>query len=136
MKINISFCKKSVCLQRASRVKLQYLFNAKVPKSKKRQLKVHDITPEVESYTRPCPSIFMYIFYLNFKKKAKSRIKSCLNATPRVEKKKHVNQLSYTRHLRISSENVLDRLSVLRTIELNVILNNLREQLEVFKRQE
>jgi len=118
-------------------VKLQYLFNAKVPKSKKRQLKVHDITPEVESYTRPCPSIFMYIFYLNFKKKAKSRIKSCLNATPRVEKKNTlISYPTLDTSVRISSENVLDRLSVLRTIELNVILNNLREQLEVFKRQE
>lgn len=55
---------------------------------------------------------------------------------PQKLKKENVNQLSYTRHLRISSENVLDRLTVLRTIELNVILNNLREQLEVFKRQE
>ena len=55
---------------------------------------------------------------------------------PQKLKKENINQLSYTRHLRISSENVLDRLTVLRTIELNVILNNLREQLEVFKRQE
>lgn len=115
-------------------MKLQYLFNAKVPKSKKRQLKVHDITPEEESYTSPCPSMFIYNFHLNFKRKAKNCIKSCLNTTLKAEK--NVNQLSYTRHLRISSENVLDRLKVLRTIELNVILNNLREQLEVFKRQE
>ena len=55
---------------------------------------------------------------------------------PQKLKKENINQLSYTRHLRISSENVLDMLTVLRTIELNVILNNLREQLEVFKRQE